>query len=119
MSLNLPVKVKRNGEEIGIFPIKEIVPRLSCNFFEPTDLYWHAGMSDWESLYLFKDTIVRNYIERHDLIRRLELEHANLMAKLAEMEQLNRALEVRLHAVRQEIEVIEAKISVHRAEDGR
>lgn len=115
MSLDLPVKVKRNGEDIGVFPIKEIAPRLNCWFFEPTDLYWHEGMSDWEPLAQFEDTIVRNYLNQADLLRTLELEHAKLMSELADMEQANRALEARLHAVRQEVAVIEAKIAAKKA----
>ena len=115
MPLNLPVKVKRNGEDIGVFPIQEIVPRLNCWCFEPTDLYWHEGMSDWEPLSKFEDTIVRNYLKQADLLRTLELEHAKLMSELADIEQMNRALEARLHAVRQEIEVIEAKIAAKQA----
>ena len=116
MSLNLPVKVKRNGEDIGVFPIQEIAPRLNCWFFEPTDLYWHEGMPDWEPLSQFKDTIVRNYLKQADLLRTLELEHAKLMSELAAMKQMHRASEARLHAVRQEIEVIEAKITAKKAE---
>lgn len=115
MPLNLPVKVKRNGEDIGVFPIQEIAPRLNCWFFEPADLYWHEGMPDWEPLSKFKDTIVRNYLKQADLLRTLELEHAKLMSELADIEQMNRALEARLHAVRQEIEVIEAKIAAKQA----
>lgn len=115
MSINLPVKVKRNGEEIGVFPIKEIAPRLNCWFFDPTDLYWHEGMPDWEPLSQFKDTIVRNYLKQADQLRALELEHARLMSELADIEQVSRTLEARLHAIRQEIEVIEAKITAKKA----
>ena len=115
MSLDLPVKVKRNGEDIGVFPIQEIAPRLNSWFFEPTDLYWHEGMSDWEPLSQFKDTIVRNYLKQADLLRALELEHAKLMSELAAMEQMHRASEARLHALRQEITVIEAKMAANKA----
>lgn len=111
MSINLPVKVKRNGDEIGVFPIKEIAPRLDCRFFEPADLYWHEGMADWAPLSQFEDTIVRDYLRQADQLRSLEFEHAKLTQELAHMEQVNRELQVRLQAVRQEIEVIEAKIA--------
>ena len=115
MSLNLPVKVKRNGEDIGVFPIQEIAPRLNCWFFEPTDLYWHEGMPDWEPLSQFEDTIVRNYLKQADQLRSLELEHAKFTQELAYIEQVNRELQVRVQAVRQEIEVIEAKIAAKKA----
>ena len=115
MSLNLPVKVKRKGEEIGVFPINEISPRLNCYFFKPDDFYWHEGMADWEPLSQFEDTIVRNYLKQADQLRSLELEHAKLTQELACMEQVNRELQVLLQAVSQEIEVIKAKIAAKKA----
>jgi hypothetical protein len=99
MRLNLPVKVSRNGQELGVFPIEEIAPRLNCWFFEPTDLYWHEGMSDWEPLAQFKDEIVRSYFEYHKLsvtIGDLKLVRKNLLAQLQGVESEIKQIEVKL-----------------------
>ncbi len=104
MRLNLPVKVSRNGRELGVFPIEEIAPRLNCWFFEPTGLYWHEGMPDWEPLSQFKDEIVRGYFEYHQL-----------SAAIGDLKLLRTSLLAQLQGVESEIKQAEAKLSSNKA----
>ncbi len=104
MRLNLPVKVSRNGQELGVFPIEEIAPRLNCWFFEPTDLYLHEGMSDWEPLSQFRDEIVRSYFEYHQL-----------SASMSDLKLLRSSLLAQLQGVESEIKQAEAKLAANKA----
>lgn len=104
MPLNLPVKVRRNGEDIGVFPIQEIAPRLNCWFFEPTDLYWHEGMPDWEPLSQFSDVIVRRHCE-----------YVRLTTDRQCLELLKLGLVAQLNGVEAQIKEIDAKIAANEA----
>jgi len=47
---SFPVKISRDGKEIGTFEAKEAIGLLAYGTLKPTDFYWHDGMSNWAPL---------------------------------------------------------------------
>jgi hypothetical protein len=47
MSSPLQVRIARAGKEIGTYDSAEVIRLLGVGTLDPTDHYWHEGMTSW------------------------------------------------------------------------
>ncbi len=50
MSNPLQVRIARAGKEIGTYDSAEVIRLLGVGALQPTDHYWHEGMTSWALL---------------------------------------------------------------------
>lgn len=48
--LPLPIKISRDGQEIGCHELPKILELFAAKHLLPTDHYWQPGMTDWKPL---------------------------------------------------------------------
>lgn len=82
MSSSLQVRIARAGKEIGTYDSAEVIRLLGVGTLDPTDHYWHDGMTSWALLSDLERT-------RRDALDRV------VKARLAR-EELDDAVEARL-----------------------